>query len=388
MRICYVALSPTFGVHLLAAHLSYFAAQAGHEVHLVTTTRVPRDLYPSTVKVHTPVTLSNTGFSREGLRWRDLGRVYAAIDSLDADVIHFTGPHAWNAVLLKVLAKRRGALVHTLHDLDPHLGTPFGFLVRLWNQLIVRWSNHIVVHGEVYRERLLSLGLPLDRVTFMPLLHLFFGPGQLKSLSSQLVTATQYQHFGLFFGRLEHYKGVDYLLAAAAMLTNRSDDGQPQIILAGPGDLSKVWAGPLPPNVEVRNRFIRDEEAIDLFRRCGFVVLPYLDATQSALVAAAYYFRKPVVVTRTGALPEYVEDDQTGRVVEPGHPASLARCLEEMLSDPVRLAQMGAAGRTWYDACRDIEMTTLLEMYQTVANTKRASGEPKATFAPTALKQQ
>ncbi len=386
MRLCYVVLSPTFGVHLLAAELTYCMAQAGHEVHLVTTTRVPRDLYRDTVKVHTPVTLNNTGFSREALGWRNLWRVYATIDSLDADVIHFTGPHLWNAVLVKALAQKRGGVVHTLHDLDPHVGTRYGFLVRIWNQLILRWSNHIVVHGEIYRERLLRGGLPPDRVTFMPLLHLFMGPGHLKSLSTRLATSTEYQPWGLFFGRLEHYKGVDYLLTAAAMLKNGTG-AQRQVVLAGPGDLSRVWAGPLPSNVEVRNRFIPDDEAIDLFRRCGFVVLPYLDATQSAIIASAYFFRKPVVVTRTGALPEYVEEEQTGRVVEPGHPASLARCLEDMLSDPIRLAKMGAAGRTWYDAYREIEMTTLLEMYKEVAMGQPTSSKHKRTVSPTALGQ-
>jgi glycosyltransferase involved in cell wall biosynthesis len=229
-------------------------------------------------------------------------------------------------------------------------------------------------------------GFSPGRVTFTPLLHLFLSPVRVKLLSAQLATSIQYQAWALFFGRIERYKGVDHLLTAAAMM-KKVDGGQPQVILAGPGDLSSLWAGPLPSNVEVRNRLIPDEEAIDLFRRCGFVVLPYIDATQSALVAAAYYFRKPVVVTRTGALPEYVEDDQTGRVVEPGHPASLARCLEDMLSDPIRLAQMGAAGRTWYDAYREIEMAALVEMYRQVTQSHAAPSERKVPLSPTALKQ-
>jgi glycosyltransferase involved in cell wall biosynthesis len=386
MRICYVQLSPTFGMHQYASDLANRMAQAGHDVHLVTTTRVPADRYLSSVKVQTPVTLSNTGFSRESLGVHNLRRVYSVIKDLNADVVHFTGPHLWNAVLVKALVRKGVGVVHTLHDLDPHLGTRHGFLLRIWNQRILRWSKHILVHGEIYRERLLSQGFSPERVTFTPVLHLFLSPGYLNLLSTQLATSIQYQSWALFFGRVERYKGADHLLTAGAMMKN-ADGGQTQIVLAGPGDLSTVWAGPLPPNVEVRNRLIPDDEAIDLFRRCGFVVLPYIDATQSALVGAAYYFRKPVVVTRTGALPEYVEDDQTGRIVEPGHPASLARCLEDMLSDPIRLAQMGAAGRIWYDAYREIEMTTLLEMYRGVAQGQPASSEHKVTLSPTALKQ-
>ncbi len=386
MRLCYVLLSPTFGMHQYASDLANRMAQLGHDVHLVTSTTYPRDRYLDAVTVHTPVTLHNTGFSREALNWREWRRVLAAIESLDADVIHFTGPHVWNAPLVKTLAQKHGAVIHTLHDLDPHVGTRYGFFLRLWNWLILRWANHILVHGEAYRDRLLNMGLAPDRVTHTPLLHLFVRPECRKTLTAQLGTATQFQPWALFFGRLEHYKGVDYLLTAAAMMS-ASNGEHTQIVLAGPGDLSKVWVGPVPSNVEVRNRFISDDEAVDLFRRCSLVVLPYIDATQSALVAAAYYFRKPVVVTRTGVLPEYVEEEQTGRVVEPGHPASLARCLEEMLSDPVRLVQMGAAGRNWYDAYREIEMTNLLEMYAAVAKTRLVSSERKVNLSATALKR-
>ena len=131
-------------------------------------------------------------------------------------------------------------------------------------------------------------------------------------------------------------------------------------MIAGPGNVSDLWAGNLPKGVELRNRLIPDAEAVDLFRRCGLLVMPYINATQSALIASAYYFRKPVLVTRTGALPEYVEDGQTGCVVEPGHPATLARCLAEMLGDPAALARMGAEGRAWYDSRRAVEGQTLV----------------------------
>jgi glycosyltransferase involved in cell wall biosynthesis len=97
------------------------------------------------------------------------------------------------------------------------------------------------------------------------------------------------------------------------------------------------------------------------------VVLPYRDATQSALVGHAYYFRKPVIVTRTGALPEYVVEGETGWVVPPGDPKALAETLREALDDPARLARMGEAGRAWYDRERKAEEMTLQQMYARLA---------------------
>jgi starch synthase len=369
MRICYVLLSPTFGMHQYTADLANRMALVGHEVHLVTTAYVPRDRYAPAVAIHTPVITTNTGFSLEGLNVRDLRVLQRTIGSLRPDLVHFTGPHLWNVPLVHTLTDDGIPVLHTLHDLDPHHGTRYGVLLRVWNQMVINSADHILVHGQTYRERLVEMGMPEERVTSTPLLHLFLSLARSKSLSVELATSTRYEPWALFFGRMELYKGVDSLLAACAMLPP-SVASAPRVVLAGPGDLSALWSGPLPNGVEVRNRLIADDEAIDLFRRCGLVVLPYVDATQSALIAAAYYFRKPVIVTRTGALPEYVEDGQTGWVVEPEHPASLARCLEEMLGDPAALAQMGSAGRTWYDAYRASEIAVLLDMYQQVGQSR------------------
>ena len=364
MRICYVLLSPTFGMHQYTADLANRMALAGHQVSLVTTTRYPRDRYLPQVRVLTPVDTRDTGFSPAALRVSGARAAQAEIGMLLPDVVHLTGPHAWNISLVWLLRQANLPVVHTLHDLDPHTGTAYGGLLHLWNQAIIRQANHLLVHGLRYRERLLDMGVPPVRVTHTPLLHLFLGQtwlGQLEGLADSI----NYEPWALFFGRLEHYKGVDHLITAAAMLDGLGGAG-PRLVLAGPGSLQAHWAGALPPRIEVRNRLIGDDEARELFCRCGLVVLPYLDATQSALIPAAYFFKKPVVVTWSGALPEYVQEGRTGWLVEPDHPPSLARCLEAALADPVRLAAMGAAGRAWYDRQRAVEIEVMERMYRSL----------------------
>lgn len=364
MRIAYVLLSPTFGMHQYTADLANRLADgAGSaQVHLITTATLPRDRYSPAVQLHTPVATRTTGFSPEGLGLLGFQRLLSTVDLLQPNLVHITGVHLWNLPLIWSLRRRGIPVIHTLHDLDPHYGVRYASLIRQWNRQIIAHADHLLVHGEVYRQRLLALGLQPGRVTATPLLHLFVSYGTMQSLQSGGYPALHYEPWGLFFGRLERYKGVASLIAAGASLESPHD--QPaRLVLAGPGPWQRLWPGNLPSQVEVRNRLIGDAEGVELFSRCGLLILPYLDATQSALVAAAYYFRKPVIVARTGALPEYVTPGRTGWLVPPGDVQALADTLAEALADSSRLRWMGEAGRAWYEEQKSREEDTLRLLY-------------------------
>jgi starch synthase len=365
MRICYVLLSPTFGMHQYTADLVNRMVRAGHDVSLVTTRHYPPDRYLPEVSVRTPVEAQDTGFSAEALRFSGARDAQAEIGALLPDVVHITGPHAWNVTLLWMLRQATIPVVHSLHDLEPHSGSPYGRLLHLWNQGIIRQADQILVHGQRYRQQLLDGGLAPERVTYTPLLHLSLGASWLEELDA-LAADVRHEPWGLFFGRMERYKGVDHLLAAAGALDGQPKDAR-RLILAGPGELDVLWPRSLPAGVEVRSGLVGDDETLELFRRCGLLVLPYRDATQSAVIGHAYYFRKPVIVTRTGALPEYVVEGETGWVMPPGDPGALAEALREALGDPDRLARMGKAGREWYDRERKAEEMTLQQMYARLA---------------------
>jgi glycosyltransferase involved in cell wall biosynthesis len=363
MHLCYVLLSPTFGMHQYTADIANRMARSGHKVSLVTTDQLPRDRYAPDIEICTPVSISGTGLSPQSLLLPQYQALVKVIISQRPQVVHFTGPHLWNVWLVRHLQRIGIPVVHTIHDLAPHHGRRLGFLLYPWNRSIYRTANKILVHGQIYRRRLLELGVPDNRVVYTPLLHLFLSYKMLEGLDEHNRTeANMFEPFMLFFGRLKAYKGVEYLLTAFSQASS-AYPADFRLVLAGPGDLSKMWIGDLPPNVELRNRLISDEEALDLFRRCSLVLLPYIDATQSALIASAYFFQKPVLVSKSGALAEYVNDGETGFLVEPGKPTTLARALSEAICDPQRLRHMGSNGRRWYDQQRVAEEESLQNLY-------------------------
>ncbi len=354
-------------MHQYTADLANRMAASGHDVSLITTSLLPRDRYAPNVHIDTPVSTSNSGLSLESININQYKSVAQTIADQQPNVVHFTGPHIWNPGLLKRVQQKGIPVVHTIHDLDPHKGTKMGLMLYLWNRSIIRMANITLVHGQGYSSRLLEDGYPRSRIVHIPLLHMFLSYEIQATLDGRCKDEldVSYEPFALFFGRLEPYKGIEFLLTAFAQIMDECPDDF-RIILAGPGDLNKSWTGNLPERVELYNRFIPDNEAFDLFRRCSLVLLPYIDATQSALIASAYYLRKPVLVSRSGALPEYVIDGQTGYIVEPGHPATLARALKMATSSPDRLRQMGYAGRQWYERQRSAEEKTLQKMYHSL----------------------
>lgn len=198
MRICYLLLSPTFGMHQYTADLANRLATGattpdaaarqearrppGLDVHLVTTSNYPADRYMPAITVHTPLTSYNTGLALSSLNGRRLRRVVQAVLDLEPDMVHFTGPHLWNVVLLRALRRRGVPTVHTLHDLDPHSGARGGRLLHLWNGLVLRLADTILVHGQVYQQRLARCAWLQPKVTYLPLLHLFVSYSQGQTL--------------------------------------------------------------------------------------------------------------------------------------------------------------------------------------------------------------
>jgi glycosyltransferase involved in cell wall biosynthesis len=87
-------------------------------------------------------------------------------------------------------------------------------------------------------------------------------------------------------------------------------------------------------------RMMRDYyEAIDL------LVLPSLTEGLPNVVLEAMAFRRPVLATDVGGVREIIADGTTGWIVPAGDARTLADRLDEILSTPERLPQIGGAAR-------------------------------------------
>ncbi len=80
-------------MHQYTANIANRMALVSHKVHLVTTAYLPCDRYVPNVAIHTPTTITDAGFSTEGLSSARPARVATRNLQPVTDMVHFTALH-------------------------------------------------------------------------------------------------------------------------------------------------------------------------------------------------------------------------------------------------------------------------------------------------------
>jgi glycosyltransferase involved in cell wall biosynthesis len=264
-------------------------------------------------------------------------RLVRAIRAYAPDVVHVQGSHLWFNFALPLL--RRHPLVITAHDVTRHPGdaasrkTP-----QIVMDLSLRFADHLIVHAERLRRELVDgRGLAARRVHVIPLVALVAEHPAAESVDGPPQI--------LFFGRLWPYKGLEYLIRAEPLIS--AEVPEARIVIAGQGEDFERYRLLMtdPARFVVHNRFLSSEERNLLFAESAVVVLPYVEASQSAVVPVAYAFAKPVVATDVGGLPEAVEHERTGLLVPARDERALADAVVRLLRDVQLRIRLGEAGR-------------------------------------------
>ena len=142
-----------------------------------------------------------------------------------------------------------------------------------------------------------------------------------------------------FVGGLHPYKGLDDLADALGRV-----DARYGVVVAGDG----------PHRERLERRFGEDGlflgavpyERIPAFYQCLDVfVLPSRTEGLPRVVLEAQATGTPVVATRVGGVPEVIQDDETGKLVESERPDVLAEALSSLLASEDDRHRLGRNGR-------------------------------------------
>lgn len=211
------------------------------------------------------------------------------------------------------------------HNVLPHERGWIGGLLARW---VLAQGDAFIVHSERDRQDLHQL-LPKARVcrTVLPTYEKLAGTAPSPTQARAILGLDEKANVLLFFGFVRRYKGLTYLIDA---LTHVLSEIDVRLVIAG-----EFWDDPEPylqriaglglrEHVTIIDRYVPDEELGLYLSAADLMVLPYVDATQSAVVSLAFGHGLPVLTTCVGGLPEVVEDGCTGMLVQPCNSQELA----------------------------------------------------------------
>ena len=192
--------------------------------------------------------------------------------------------------LVMALALRRVGcrLVVVVHDATPHPGDGWPGQALLQRALLRR-ADRLVALSQHVADALARQGFAGVHVSRHPPRSALPPPvphdGPLRLLC---------------YGRLLPYKGLDLLAAALARLGARADL-RVRVVGAGP-EAAALAALRALPGVAVENRWVPEMEMEALLAWADAVVLPYREASQSGIAAAALSAGRHVLGTDVGGL--------------------------------------------------------------------------------------
>src|SRR5215212_7953633 len=279
--------------------------------------------------------------------------IIAPILAARADVVHVHLGEDLTVLPVGAAAARlhRLPLVLTIHTSLRHTLALSDFRSAVLKTLggpIERWGEHsaeaVLVITPRLRRLLVSDGVEENRLHVIPPgvnPSLFEGPFKdpFAGVGKPRV---------LFVGRLAAQKGVRTLVEVAGLLENPSA----QVLLVGDGH----------------------ERVSAVLAHADLLVLPSLYEELGTVLLEAMQAGLPIVASKTGGIPDVIEDGVNGLLVPPGNPGALARAIDRLLADRDlvrRLSEEARQRAKHYDW--EVLAERVLRVYQGVTGGHSAS---------------
>jgi glycosyltransferase involved in cell wall biosynthesis len=269
------------------------------------------------------------------------------------DVIHFQWlvDRKQDYCLLNWVKRLGFKIVYTAHNVLPHQQSTLDDKRALLK--IYRTADKLIVHSESNKSEMVeTFGINGSKISVVPhgSNNIFYFNGELSQDSARRkLDIPNRKKVLLFFGMIQRYKGLEYLLEA--FNTVKKDLPDLMLLIAGPiyqGDYKEYrYYRRLIDHVRDQENVVCRAEYIPLdkvnyyFAAADLVVLPYVKSYTSGVLLTAYAAGRPVIVTDTGGLKEVVENGKTGYVVPPKNVAALTEAIIEILKSSNQLKTMG-----------------------------------------------
>lgn len=212
---------------------------------------------------------------------------------------------------------------HTFHEIYDHSNSSNNLLPSVLST--IKYRIPIIVPSK-YLKSFLNNIYPDYPVIFIP----FGNFENYKRFDKGINQLDLPDNYLLFIGNLLPYKGIDFLYDCYKYLKEKGHDIK--IVIAGSGNSKLLPTLHNDHNFTILQRWIKNEELVELIKRSKGVVCPYLSASQSGIPVTASVFGKYVIATNVGAMSEYISPFKNGYIIEKGNVVDFADRMLDLYS--------------------------------------------------------
>jgi len=296
-----------------------------------------------------------------------LARIFA---NTQPDVIHAHDPHA--VALMQMAMKMPGALTK-----PPLIVASRRVDFHLQRNAFSRWKNNRVdvwiAASHVIAGMLQKDGIPPEKIRVV---HEGVSVTKIDRVDNVDAHAAFFlPHNAPIIGNvaaLVPHKGQKHLVAAAARVIREVPDAR--FVILGDGELRDTLERQIKELGLERHVILAGfrPDVIGLIKSFDIFVMSSLTEGLGTSILDAMACAKPVIGTRTGGIPEAVDDENTGLLVPPHDEAALAAAIVRLLKDPALSARLGASGRQRAAEYFSVErmVSETLDVYQKVCNAR------------------
>lgn len=273
----------------------------------------------------------------------------------EIDVVNtHSGIDSWVGGLAAWFSGRKTVLVRTRHINLP--------LHRTWHNFIHYLPDAVISCGSHVRQHLIDrCGFPADEVCSIPTGVDFpaFQPTLPRAQVRQGLSVPEDAFMALMVAEIRQVKRHDVAVRGFQHFVQGHPNGR--LVLAGHGPIrGDIEALVASLDLTDKVLFLGEREDIpDLLAAADALVLSSESEGVPQAIVQAMGLAVPVVATRVGSIPELVQHEETGLLIESEDWSALASALARMADHPQEAAELAQRGRdlVW----RRFSLATMLD---------------------------
>lgn len=238
-------------------------------------------------------------------------------------------------IVIKIIQYSGVHVILTAHNILPHdSGSRY---LKIYTK-IYQLLDVIIVHTSATKEELISkFGITSEKINVIPhgILEMErSNQSNIDKIKSDFKKSHNLKNKVVFsiLGSINKYKGVELAINAWQTL-NLSKNSEIHLIIAGNGKFEQLKLLEQDDNTTIVNRFLSNDEFIALVHLSDFVLLPYLQISQSGVLLTALNEKKRIIVSKKGGLTEPFQFGNIGYILEDLTKEHLASTLKKAKSN-------------------------------------------------------